>query len=308
MTILLLLSLLSGLSPEQPAAKPRREFRYRAADMGRAAYSHDGRLVLVATNKQRIGIFHGRTALMVNEFKGHKQPVTELASWPDRDTVVSGSTDGELLFWTADKAQLVARAQLPGRIQAIAPQPGSATVAVIANGVAWLLDVPTGRKMALVSWAPGRTPTAIAFNAAGTHLAIGYADGGILINNLIIKQNVAGSPFKTPVRAIAFRRDSLLAVAGTPAVFLARASSPGSGRVVAVSKAVWSVAQPARSRAVVLGTSSGEVLRFEPGTQTETTLGVATSSVKSLIANPREPLVLANYQQAAPKSWLLREE
>jgi WD40 repeat protein len=308
MNILLFLTILLGIGSDEPATRPRREFRYRAADLGRATYSHDGRLVLVTTNKQRVGIFHGRTALLVDEFKGHKQPVVELASWPDRDTVVSGGAEGELLFWTTRKVQLLGRAQVAGRVQAIAPQPGSATVAVLANNVAWLIDVPTGRKMPLANWAPGRTPSAIAFNAAGTHLAIGYTDGSLLINNLIIKQSVAATPFQTPVRAIAFRRDSLLAVAGTSAVFLSRASSPGSGKVVELSKPVWSVAQPARTGLAVLGTQGGEVLGFDLKTQTEKTLGVAATTVRGLVANPRESVVLANYQQAAPKSWLLREE
>ncbi len=299
--------LLAGYlaQAEAPATTPRREFRYQSANAGRATYSHDGRLVLVASAKRsQIGVYHGRTALLVSEFRGHKHVVGSLASWPDRDTIVSGDANGLLLFWRPKTGQIVGRAQVPGRVQAVQPQPGGPLVAVLTNLTVDLVDMTTGKKLVLPTTAPGKTPVSVGFNANGSQLAMGYADGGVVVYDLKTRQQVSAKPFSTPVRSLAFRGDSLLAAAGTAGLFVWQYATTAPGQTLAVTRPIGSVAQQA-NQGLLLGTLIGDVLRYDLATRTETIISTAKSPVRELVVNPHERLVLANYGQGVPKTWLL---
>jgi WD40 repeat protein len=298
--------LLTGMmaQAEAPATIPRREFRYQSANAGRATYSHDGRLVLVASAKRsQIGVYHGRTALLVNEFRGHKNVVGGLASWPDRDTIVSGDANGSLLLWRPKTGQIVGRAQVPGRVQVVQPQPGGSFVAVLTNLSLNLVDVATGKKQPLPTL-PKRLPISLTFNDNGSQLAMGYADGGVVVYDLQTRQQVSAKPFSTPVRSLAFRGDSLLAAGGTAGLFVWQYAAPERGQILAATKPIGSVAQRA-NQGLLLGTLTGEVLRYDLDTRAEAVISSAKSPVRELVVNPHERLVLANYGQAAPKSWLL---
>ena len=147
MNAVFLLTLLLGLQQgEPPTAKPRREFRYGAATTGRATFSHDGRLALVSGKSSRVAIFHGRTVMLVREFRGHRHVIGDVASWPDRDTVVSGDATGVLFFWQAKTAQKFSQAQVLGAVTAVVPQPSGRLVAVLTKQSAWLVDIVSGRK------------------------------------------------------------------------------------------------------------------------------------------------------------------
>ncbi|MBO0929817.1 WD40 repeat domain-containing protein [Fibrella aquatilis] len=299
--------LLAGYlaQAEAPATLPRREFRYQSANAGRATYSHDGRLVLVASAKRsQIGIYHGRTALLVSEFRGHRQVVGSLASWPDRDTIASGDASGRLLFWQPKTGNIVGRAQVPGRVVALQPQPGGTLVAVLTTKTANLVNSASGKRLALPV-PPGKLPVSLVFNADGSQLAMGYVDGNVTVYDLKTHQQRRAKPFSTPVRSLAFRTDSLLATAGTPGLFVWQYAASEPGQILAVTKALGSVAQQ-RAQGLLLGTLTGEVLRYDLDTRAETVISTAKSPVRELVVNPHERLVLANYGQAAPKSWLLR--
>ncbi|RYE94278.1 MAG: hypothetical protein EOO77_44380, partial [Oxalobacteraceae bacterium] len=75
----LVVGLFGWLSPALPA--PRRAFVYPTSPTTSATFSKDGRLVLVGTQTGQIALFHGRTALLVREFTGHRQPIGDLESW-----------------------------------------------------------------------------------------------------------------------------------------------------------------------------------------------------------------------------------
>lgn len=289
---------------EAPATTPRREFRYQSANAGRATYSHDGRLVLVASAKgSQIGVYHGRTALLVNEFRGHRQVVGGLASWPDRDTIVSGDANGLVLLWRPKTGQIVGRMQMQGRVQAVQPQPGGPLVAVLTTLTVDLVDVTTGKKQVLPT-VSGKLPVSLGFNAIGSQLAMGYADGSLAIYAVKTGQQVSAKPFSTPVRSLAFRGDSLLAAAGTAWLFVWRYAASGKGQMLTVSKPIGSVARQV-NQGLLLGTLTGDVLRYDLATRAETIISTAKLPIQELIVNPHERLVLANYGQAAPKSWLL---
>jgi len=300
-SLLLLSLLLSLITP--PATKPRREFKYGDVTTGRATFSYDGRLVLVSGKNARVAVFHGRTAMLVREFRGHRHPIGDLASWPDRDTVVSGDASGLLLFWGTKTARQIGQAQVPGEVLAVRPQPGGPLVAVLTKRGVWLVDMKSGRQQSLATALAGRVPTVLTFNQWGTHLAIGFADGGLAVRDVRTQRQEQVSLFKTPVCALSFRSDTLMAVAGTPVLGIWRPSAPGSIQLQPVSGAVLSITQ--QGQGVVLGLVSGKLIRYEPDTSQEEIIGLTKVAIRGLTLHPSEPLVLATYATGIPKTWLL---
>ena len=301
-SILLLSLLLSLVTP--PATKPRREFKYGDVTAGRATFSYDGRLVLVSGKNARVAVFHGRTAMLVREFRGHRHLIGDMASLPNQDTVVSGDASGLLLFWKTKTARQIGQAQVPGEVLAVRPQPGGSLVAVLTKQGIWLVDMKSGRQQSLATALAGRVPTILTFNQAGTHLAIGFADGGLIVRDMKSQQQERVSLFKTPVCGLSFRSDTLLAVAGTPVLAIWCPSVPGSTQLQPVSGAVRAVTQPP-GQGVVLGLASGKLVRYNPGTRQEEIVSLTKAPIRGLITHPHEPLVLAMYALGIPQTWLL---
>ena len=301
-SLLLLSLLLSFVTP--PATKPRREFKYGDLTAGRGTFNYDGRLVLVSGKNARVAVFHGRTAMLVREFRGHRHLIGDIASWPGRDTVVSGDATGLLLFWKSKTARQIAQAQVPGEVLAVRPQPGGSLVAVLTKQGVWLVDMKSGSRQSLATALAGRVPTVLSFNQAGTHLAIGFANGDLTVRDVKSQRQEQVSLFKTPVCALSFGSDTLLAVAGTPVLGIWRPSVPGSAQFQTISGTLRAVAQqPAGG--VVLGLASGNVIRYDPGTRQEEIVGLTKAPIRGLVVHPHEPLVLATYALEIPQTWLL---
>ena len=299
----LVVGLFGWLSPALPA--PRRAFVYPTSPTTSATFSKDGRLVLVGTQTGQIALFHGRTALLVREFTGHRQTIGDLESWSDRDTVVSGDAGGNLLFWRTSDLTVVRRVRVTSPVRLVRVHPGKPQVAIAGRRAVWLVDV-AGTYRKLVSGTTGADITAMAFSPDGTRLAVGYANGQLLVSNLTTGQQQRVRQ-KTAIRDLAFGRDTLLTVSGNPV--LTMWCHPNHDwvltRSIPTPQPLTAVALT--GPAIALGSANGDVILLTPGQENTRLVGRDPEPVRSVRKHPREALLLTTAVGESPKTWRLTE-
>ncbi|QJD80044.1 WD40 repeat domain-containing protein [Spirosoma rhododendri] len=301
---LFIAGLLGWLSPTLPA--PRRAFVYPASPTTKATFSNDGRLVLVGTQAGQIALFHGRTALLVREFAGHRKPISDLESWPDRDTVVSGDAGGNLLFWRTSDLTVLRRSHVSAPVKLVRVQPGKPQVAVAGRRMVWLVNTSGDSRRLLLPGLTGSDITAMAFSPDGAKLAVGYANGQLVVSDLATGQQQRVRQ-KTAIRDLAFGRDTLLTVSGDPV--LTMWCHPGRNWVLTHSlpTAYPLTAVGKMGSTVALGSANGDVIVLTPGQENTQVVGHNPEPVSSVQKHPREALLLTTTASEPPKTWRLNE-
>lgn len=299
-SLLLVSGLVGWLSP------PRRSFVYPTSPAVKATFSKEGRLVLVGAQSGTIALFHSRTALLVGEFSGHQQPVGDLDSWLDRDTVVSGDAGGNVLFWRSATQGVLQRMRLPTPVRQVRVRPRSNQAAIAGKRLVWLVD-PKNTRQLITDGAFGSADiSSIAFSPDGLYLAVGYTNGSIVVNNLANGQQKRLKGSTGPVRDMAVRHDSLLAVTGSPVLTLWHRQPGGwNKRAMTLSRPLTSLALTGST--VTLGAQTGELTRFSLLSQQEQPVATSDAPPRSIRLHPYEGLLLTTFDTQTPKTWRLAD-
>ncbi|MBZ0299679.1 MAG: hypothetical protein K8J31_08070, partial [Anaerolineae bacterium] len=130
-------------------------------------------------------------------------PVQWIAFSPD-GMWLAGSTYDELHLWDVQSRKLLWERALP--TQAMTFNPGGQVLAVASRDVIFL-DAATGEQQGMLKGHAGGT-TCLAFNADGSWLATGGADGQVRIGSLTTRRLVGKFDHPAPVRALALSPDA----------------------------------------------------------------------------------------------------
>jgi WD40 repeat protein/tRNA A-37 threonylcarbamoyl transferase component Bud32 len=141
------------------------------------ASSPDGRLLAAATSGRAVVLLDPAT-LAPRLLRGHRDQVLTVAFAPDGRRLASGSLDGELRLWDAERAEpLWAIRAHEQRIHGLAFQPGGELVATVSgDGTVRLWDAASGAARQSVTAHAGAA-TAVAFAPDGKRFATVGADG-----------------------------------------------------------------------------------------------------------------------------------
>lgn len=173
---------------DREAQKPLAELQVRLEAPGELVASPDGRL-LAATVLGGVQIWEVADGTP-RAFLGHVPPIQALTFTPDSRRMLTGSEGGWLQVWDVESGEPVGQTWAgqgdAGPIQALAVTPDDTTV-IAVQGSAVRLWQADGRLLRTIPGefderAPGITgPKVIAMGATGNLLAIGYADGRIIL-------------------------------------------------------------------------------------------------------------------------------
>jgi WD40 repeat protein len=151
------------------------------------AYSPDGKRLAAASGADQVVIWERRDMRRV-ALSAHEGVVTSIAFSPDGTLFASGGWDRTVKLWRADadaqSAPLRVFAQ-PGRVTSVVFSPDGTLLAAAAETETTVTDLRTGDVVARYPRQGVRQEELVlAFNADGTALISGRADGRILLHDL----------------------------------------------------------------------------------------------------------------------------
>jgi WD40 repeat protein len=233
------------------------KFAFDTTDTAQAfAVSPGHQWLAVATAGHRITLYELPSGKLARTLAGHSNDVTALKFSPDNTRVCSGSSDKTLRVWNLNDAALVAAAEAPSRIDAVAWLPDGRQIASAgADGVVRLWScrsrreeaqtspqtdqslLPSAPTMEMTKELKGHTNAVTALEALpdGQHLLSGGADGAIRQWKIEDGSVVRELTHDGAVAAVAARPDGKrFASAGTNGV--AKLWNAGDGQLVAELK------------------------------------------------------------------------
>lgn len=205
--------------PTSPTGGPPVAIPAKAAGIHRLAYNADGRVLALGTNTGHV-VFH--VAGTEASFRAHNGEVRAVAISADGRYVVSGGKDGRVILWDREARPLHSGTLGPASrgLAPLAASPGRCLL-VSGNSSGQLLWVSPGASAPVLRVGPevaaggesrsrARGIVAVAFSPDGRQVAVGLADGSVVL------QPVDGTPpvhrardwgAGYPVGALAFSPD-----------------------------------------------------------------------------------------------------
>ena len=162
-----------------------------------AAFSPDGRRVVIAGQDAAVKIWDVRTGREMRTLRRGSGPVSSVAFSPDGQRFVTGSSDTTATVWNAQTGDVlrilsVDDAKLsPGPVTCVAFSPdGRRIVTGGGNKMATVWDAEAGEVVLFLSWAsvlqPGHSGavTAVSFSPDNQHVLTGSVDGTAMIRRV----------------------------------------------------------------------------------------------------------------------------
>lgn len=123
----------SEKSPQvEQGASPEMFVPSGSAGLNHLTYSADGSLLGAGSFDNTVKIFDVRSNLEVRKFSGHVASITGVAILSNDDTVISGSEDGTIRFWSLEKGDAVRTVRVGGRVAGLAVS-GDGHLLVVAS-------------------------------------------------------------------------------------------------------------------------------------------------------------------------------
>jgi len=148
------------------------------------AFSPDGKRVAAAGADKNIRVYNPENGKLEATLTGAKSPITSLAFMPDSNRLVAAGGDQALVVWDVEKEKVLK--EVPGHESAVltvaVSGDGKLLVSGSADKTARGSDPESGK--ALWSWNGRSAVCAVAIRKGNKHVAVGLADGTLVILNL----------------------------------------------------------------------------------------------------------------------------
>ena len=186
------------------------------------AYSPDGKTLAAADDSGHVGLWATTPGSKVTFSDGDGSPVTNVAFSPDGKTLAAGDLAGTVGLWNTSSRRRLTGLNEVMETYSTAFSPNGRTLAVGYLFGVDLWNITAGKRPALES---SKGPTlveggsgsdSVAFNPAGTVLAVGDYRGGVGLWDVASRHRLAAMNEGGSVNSVAFSRDGkILAVGDT---------------------------------------------------------------------------------------------